>query len=175
MRKLLYLYPLASQATDPVARSRSPRRGRVRRRGLLLLLVLGPARWPLAALREATCPGVGSKLSLAEAVCWDRQHRRRGLARGSRSGEARGASPSNRCSEELADLLPKMPKKEKKPPTAEEIAEMLGVAAEKTFKVEQDHIPKVCFVPSRPTAPLLRRLRRASCRPGAPLRCQLQG
>jgi len=64
-----------------------------------------------------------------------------------------------------------MPKKEKKPPTAEEIAEMLGVAAEKTFKVEQDHIPKVRLFPSRPTAPLLRRSRQRQLQAGgaAPL------
>jgi hypothetical protein len=36
-----------------------------------------------------------------------------------------------------------MPKGGKKPPTAEEIAEMLGVAPEKTFKVDHEGMGKV--------------------------------
>ena len=108
------------------------------------------------------------------AVCWGTVNTAGAVWRGAAAQARREAQARQTAAWGSSDLLPKMPKK-KEPPTAEEIAEMLGVAAEKTFKVEQDHIPKVCFVPSRPTAPLLRRLRRASCRPGAPLRCQLQG
>eukprot|EP01043_Picozoa_sp_COSAG02_P009782 COSAG02_NODE_336_length_24344_cov_63.239101_1_plen_58_part_00 len=36
-----------------------------------------------------------------------------------------------------------MPKGSKKPPTAQEIAEMLGVAPEKTFKVDHEGMGKV--------------------------------
>ena len=39
--------------------------------------------------------------------------------------------------------VPRMPKGSKKPPTAEEIAEMLGVAPEKTFKVDHESMGKV--------------------------------
>ena len=112
---------------------------------------------------------------MAVAVCWGAVNTAGAVWRGAAAQARREAQARQTAAwGQLSDLLPKMPKK-KEPPRAEEIAEMLGVAAEKTFKVEQDHIPKVRPFPSRPTAPLLRRLRRASCRPGAPLRCQLQG
>ena len=40
-----------------------------------------------------------------------------------------------------------MPKGGKKPPTAEEIAAMLGVAPEKTFKVDHEGMGKVSAAP----------------------------
>ena len=49
-----------------------------------------------------------------------------------------------------------MPKAEKKarPPTAEEIAEMMGVAPEKTFKVDHEGMGKVRAAEIGPFAPV---------------------